>query len=237
MRCASCGSELPPGGHFCEECGRPRPAPVPPADRWNRRARRSAVSAAGGWTPATVKRHRRSGRATRRPRAGASDRAPAVLGAVRRPRRVHAARRETGPRGDQRPALALLRARPGHHRPLRRHGREVHRRCRHGRLGSTGRERGRRRAGRAGRPRGRGVGGRARQASPASDLAARAGVVTGEVAITDRQGGRGHGARRHRQLGLEGAERRPAGRGARRRVDLAGRLGRDRLQRGRAPFT
>ena len=48
-----------------------------------------------------------------------------------------------------------------------------------------------------------------------------------------RQGGRRHGARRHRQLGLEGPKRCPAGRRARRRVHLAGRLGRYRLHRGR----
>ena len=47
------------------------------------------------------------------------------------------------------------------------HGREVHRRRGHGGLGSTGRERGRRRAGRPRGPRRGGLGGGARESSPA----------------------------------------------------------------------
>ena len=64
--------------------------------------------------------------------------------------------------------------------PLRRHGREVHRRRGHGRLGRADRPRGRRRAGRPGRrsswsTRSRGLG---------PGIEARAGVLTGEAAVT-----------------------------------------------------
>ena len=172
MRCAACGVENPAGQQVLSRVRRWPGAPVPALrDRSSfacavlQRVRHdtcgtvvdarwthpSASSALGG-------------------RGEPHHRTSAVLGAVRRPRRLHAARRETGPRGDQRAALALLRACPGHRRPLRRDRREVHRRRRHGGVGGAGRERGRRRAGRPGRPRHRGIGRRARRSSPASSL-------------------------------------------------------------------
>ena len=113
---------------------------------------------------ATRSRHRRSPGATgsrpavpagrrRRATAAALHRAPPRLGAVLRPRRLHALFREARPRGGTRGPLGLLRARPGHRGPLRRRRREVHRRRGDGGLGSAGGEGGRRRAGRARRPR------------------------------------------------------------------------------------
>ena len=94
-------------------------------------------------------------------------------------------------------------------RALRRHGREVHRRRGDGGVGRAGRAGGRRRAGGAGRARpGRGgLGARARGRAPA--LRARAGVLTGEAAVTLGAEGRGHGGRRpgqHRLPHPVGAE-------------------------------
>ena len=64
--------------------------------------------------------------------------------------------------------------------PLRRHGREVHRRRRDGRLGRADRPRGRRRARRPRRPRA----GRRGPRRSAPGIQARAGVLTGEAAVT-----------------------------------------------------
>ena len=79
----------------------------------------------------------------------------------------------------------LLRRVPHGDRPLRRDGREVHRRRRHGGVGGAGRARGRRRARGARRARA----GAATVAAMGEDvgapgLAMRVGVVTGEVAVT-----------------------------------------------------
>ena len=72
-------------------------------------------------------------------------------------------------------------------RPLRRHGREVHRGRGDGRLGHADRDRGRRRAGRPRRARPR----RSRSRSSTPALQARAGVLTGEAAVTIGAEGQG----------------------------------------------
>jgi hypothetical protein len=90
-------------------------------------------------------------------------RAPGHVGAVRRPRRLHDPLGEPRPRRGARAALALLLPVPRGDRALRRHGREVHRRCRDGRVGRAGRPRGRRRAGSPRRARARGHGDRPRR--------------------------------------------------------------------------
>ena len=93
-------------------------------------------------------------------RAGAGGRAvpcaggaQARLGALRGSGRLHDARRGPRPGGDARAPLALLRHGAPGHRPVRRHRREVHRRCGHGGLGRPSRAGGRRRASRACRAR------------------------------------------------------------------------------------
>ena len=96
--------------------------------------------------------------------AAARRRAPARLGALRRPRRLHDALGAARPGGGARAPLALLRDLQPADRPLRRHGREVHRRRGDGGLGHADRDGGRRRArgARGARPRGGGLGARRR---------------------------------------------------------------------------
>ena len=119
-------------------------------------------------------------------------------------------------------------------RPLRRDDREVHRRRGDGGVGRAGGARGRRRARRAGRARaGRRGGARSARRSERRDLRARAGVVTGQVAVAG-QPGRGPGRRRPRQHRGPRAVRRRARHGARRRGDPPGDLGGDRLRGRRA---
>jgi len=67
----------------------------------------------------------------------AGRRAPARLRRLRRPRRLHDRVGGTGRRGHPRAAVPLLRNGPHDHRAIRGHGREVHRRCRHGRAGDA----------------------------------------------------------------------------------------------------
>ncbi len=69
-------------------------------------------------------------------------------------------------------------------RALRRHGREVHRRRRDGRVGFPGRARGRRRAGRPGGPGAHGRRAGPRRRGRRARPSARAGVLTGEAAVT-----------------------------------------------------
>ena len=239
MRCANCGVDNRQGGKFCRECGSPlsRACPscgtavIPDAKFCDECgttldfATSTPMAEIQPVATATATADGDGGHGHRR----SDRRAAPVLGAVRRPRRLHAARRETRPRGDQRAPLPLFRTRPPHHRPLRRDDREIHRRRCHGRVGRPDRERGRRRAGGAGRARGCGVGGRARRrvrCRPCSTGRCRHGGGRDH----HRQGGRGHGARRHCQLRLPGAKRSSARRGPRRRVHLEGGFRRDRVQ-------
>ena len=128
----------------------------------------------------------------------------------------------------------VLRDREHGDRPVRRRGREVHRRRGDGGLGDAGRDRERRRAGGARRagPGRRGPAAR-RRAAASTRLAARAGVVTGEVAVTIGADQRGHGRRRRGQHRGPGAGRRRARPGAGRRGHPAARVRRDRVRRRR----
>ena len=113
-------------------------------------------------------------------------------------------------------------------RALRRHRREVHRRRGDGRLGRADRPRGRRRAGGPGRPRARRRG--RDRSGPA--IQARAGVLTGEAAVTLGATNQGMvaGDLVNTAARLQAAA--AAGHRPRRRGDLPGRERRDRL-RGR----
>src|SRR6266851_5166425 len=84
--------------------------------------------------------------------AGHARGAQGRLGALLRPGRLHRRLGGGRPRGRARPHPPLPRPPAGGDRAARRHGREVHRRCGHGRLRRPARARGRRRAGRPRRP-------------------------------------------------------------------------------------
>ena len=171
-------------------------------------------------------RRRDTARCAPRPRSGA----PARVGALRRPGRLHAALGYPRRRGGSGAPLALLRLLPADHLALRRHRREVHRRCGHGRLGDADRDRRRRGAGRAGgaRPRRRGLGaragGRRGGAAGASRRAHRRGRGDG------RRRGPGDGRRRPRQHGVPDPGRRRARQRLRRRYDPADDRADDRLR-------
>ena len=135
-------------------------------------------------------------------------------------------------RGGAGAAVSLLRHGRATDRALRRHGREVHRRRGDGGLGYADRDRGRRRAcrPRRARPRRRGVGSRRRGRRP--ELAARAGVLTGEAAVTLGAEGQGMVAGDLVNTAVADPVRGRAGLRARRRRDAARERGGDRL-RGR----
>ena len=163
---------------------------------------------------------------------GAGRRAPARLGAVRRPGRLHDALGVARRRGGARAPLALLRHLPPADRALRRHGREVHRRRGDGGVGDADGDRGRRRARGAGRarPRRGGLGARRRGRRAGAARAGRRADRRGGG--DDRRRGPGHGRRRPRQHGLAHPVGRRARHGARRRGDAPRDRADDRL-RGR----
>ena len=102
--------------------------------------------------------------------------------AVRRPHRLHALRRAGRPGAGPRAAERLLRHRPPGDRPVRRGGREVHRRRGHGAVRRAGGHRDRRGALRPGRPgAATGAGPLRRPAAP--QLRFRVGVATGEALV------------------------------------------------------
>ena len=164
------------------------------------------------------------GRAAPRWRAGASSacsRATPRLRPLCRLGRVHRCVGGARRRGHPRTALALLRDRPHRNRALRRDGREVHRRRRHGRLGSSRRTGGRRgaRSARRARPR--------RRRKRAGRRGRRVGA-SGACRSPDRgsggharSGGPGDGRGRSREHGLTHPVRRRSGDRAGRRDDEA----------------
>ena len=200
VSCPGCGAEANLGQRFCGACGTALSAVVP-------RLRGAARS-----RPAVLHRVRDVGRGrccgargrcsgAHRPR----DRAPAVLGAVRGPGRIHAAERGTGSRGGPGAPVAVLRHRPHRGDQVRRHDREVHRRRGDGGLGHSRGRRGRRRACGAG-----GHGARLRGCRPGS--LDRGPWPRGAGRRGDRHGGGHHerrgpgdGRRRRRQHRRAGA--------------------------------
>ena len=179
---------------------------------------------------------RPSGREGLRPGPRAGGRTTRVLGAVLRPGGLHPAVRVARSRGRPRAAVPLLRGGQDHDRPLRRNGREVHRRRGDGRVGDAHRVRGRRRTRRPGRagPGGRGGGarGRGRRARPGRPRGRGDRRDGGQPG----RGRRGHGGRGRGQHRGPGAGCGRTGAGADRRVDAAagGPGGRVRRRR-RAP--
>ena len=116
------------------------------------------------------------------PSAIAGRRAPTRHGPLRRPRRLYNALRVARRRGGARTAVALLRHLPATDRTLRRDGGEIHRRRGDGGLGNTsGDEDDAERAVRAALDLVASVSALGDEVG-ASDLRARAGVLTGEAA-------------------------------------------------------
>ena len=161
--CPAAAPRSPPGAKFCIECGtrawrradpsaaaRRRRPPRHPAEAPAWRPPQRPSRSAAGCSAASSRRARRPGAARRGRSAGG---APQGDGAVRRPLRLHGGRRAHGSRGGEvvrRPGAAAPRPGGG---PLRRLGRQVHRRQRDGGLRRAGRPRGRPGARRARRPR------------------------------------------------------------------------------------
>ena len=177
MRCSSCGTENEAGRKFCGECGTALLGALPGL----RRREPADGQRFCGECGTALRGERRPSPAPVRP----SPRARSPSGASSSV--LFADLVGFTPFAEERDAedvreLAhpLLRPRARRHRPLRRHGREVHRRRGHGRLGRADRARGRRRARGPGRPRARRRG--PRPSGPA--IQARAGVLTGEAAVT-----------------------------------------------------
>ena len=141
-----------PGDASVTPVARRSRSPVACADRPTVRPRDSAVTVGRGSRVAASTGPVAAAPRRRRARPGPGG-APARLRPVRRPRRLHDARRRLGSGAGARPADPLLRDRARHRRAIRRHHREVHRRRRHGGLGRPDRPRRRRRARRPGRPR------------------------------------------------------------------------------------
>ena len=165
------------GAKFCSECGSRRSrSPAPPA----------APPHAGTEVLRRVRRAARHARPAARAGAGAGGRAPPRLGPVRRPGRLHdALRSRATPRRCASSSRATSTRAARVIELLRRHGREVHRRRRDGGLGHAGRARRTTPSGPFAR---RSISSRRSSALGdevgAPDLRARAGVLTGEAAVT-----------------------------------------------------
>ena len=214
-RARSAGPSCRPGAKFCLECGHRLAAPeAQPAP--GRRPCRSVAAALPG---ASRVLHAQAPRREDpdeplRPRG----RAPAGHRAVRRRRRLHAARREARPRGRPPDHEPLLRADHGRGPPLRGHDQPVHRRRGDGALRRPDRPRGRAAAGRARRARdpagAAGLRQGARRPRAGRELQMRIGINTGPVVVGPdrRRPAHGlHGGRRHDEPGGADAADRPAG--------------------------
>ena len=180
--CASCGTENRTGSRFCDNCGAPLSSSCPTCGEPNRADARfcancgSSLGAQAPSTPtASAEAAAPAGLRTRRPPSAGSSRSCSPTSSASRPSPRTATRRPCASscRATSTPPREVDRA-------LRRHGREVHRRRGDGGVGHADRARGRRGARRPGgaRPRRRG----ADASSPG--LQARAGVLTGEAAVT-----------------------------------------------------
>ena len=208
--CPTCGAANPAAAKFCGECGT-RLGADQGGCRWR--------ALANLWT---------SGRVIGPGRRAAPGHRP-----LRRPRRIHPVRRGIAtPRRCATLLTTLLRPRARDRRALRRHRREVHRRRGDGRLGHTDRARGRRRARRASGARAgrRGVRGAGRRR-----IQARAGVLTGEAAVTIGAIGEGMVAGDMVNTASRLQSAAPAGLGAGRRGHHASRAAGRRVRGDRRP--
>ena len=177
MTCSSCGTENRAGRNSARTAARRSRFACPSCGARTSPATASAASAARRSTAAPARRRRPA-----RPRRSRSARLVSVLFADLV---GFTALSETRDPEEVRELLSpLLRDGADAHRPLRRHGREVHRRRGDGRLGRAGRARGRRRASRPRRARLVAAVAALGDEVGAPDLRARAGVATGEAAVT-----------------------------------------------------
>ena len=230
MTCGSCGTENREGRKFCSECAAPLAVACPACGALNQPDEKfcgecaTLLPSAGAGAPPLG--------GGRRPAAGpgpspvAERRLVSVLFADLVGFTPFA--EEKDPEEVREILGAVLRARPGGHRALRRHGREVHRRRGHGLWGApVAHEDDAERAVRAALE--------LVDAVPVlgPGIQARGGVLTGEAAVTLGAAGQGTGRRRPRQHCSPTAGRGAAGLGPRRRIDDAGDQRRDRLRGGR----
>ena len=204
------------GKKFCGECGSPLARSCPACGSANPPGQRFCGDCGTQLAAA------RAAPAPPRPDATPGRRAAAGVGALRRPGRLHhALRGRATPKTCATSSRATSSSRDAD-RALRRHGREVHRRRGHGRLGHADGDRGRRRAGRSGRARPRRRGSRARRRA----LQVRAGVLTGEAAVTLGAEGQGMVAGDLVNTASRIQSAAEPGTRARRRVDAARHRGR-----------
>ena len=207
MLCAACGTENEPGSKFCGECGSALAAACPACGTANSPGVKfcgECGSALGARAPAPSPR-----RAPPPSGSWSPSSSPTSSASRPRPRSETPRTRASSCRATSRSAARLIDA-------LRRHRREVHRRRGDGGLGDADGERGRRRA--------RGPR-RARPGRAVSELdptlAARAGVLTGEAAVTLGAEGQGMVAGDLVNTAVAHPVRRRAGHGSRRRGDPA----------------
>ena len=176
MICQSCGTENALGRKFCDECGAALSSPCPGCGMFNRPDAKfcgeCATVLSSGVPPTPT-----AFLAVSEP-ASAERRLVTVLFADLVGFTTLAEGRDAEEVRDL--LIGVLRARERPHRALRRNGREVHRRRRDGRVGHADRPRGRRGARRARRARA----GRCGARPWARTSQARAGVLTGEAAVT-----------------------------------------------------
>ena len=171
MNCSACGAENRAGRSSAPAAARRWPWPALPVGPRTSPTTASAASAGPARAGLPLARARR-GRAT------------ACVGPLRRPGRLHAA---LGGAATPKRCASCFRAtssRAAADRPLRRHGREVHRRRGDGGLGHAGRARGRRRAGRPRGARARRGRRRARRRGRTPELRRAPASLTGEAAVT-----------------------------------------------------
>ena len=140
MLCSSCGSENRESAKFCARCGNGLSLACPSCGSAYQSGDLFCVECGTALTASTA------AVPLPPPQAPPAAERRLVSRALRRPRRFHGSLGSPRSGGDARTSLQVLRHLPAPDRALRRHGREVHRRRRHGRLGGADCNRGRRRA-------------------------------------------------------------------------------------------